>query len=438
MHNEPSISAASDLPPPPTEIQKWQLDQNNLPGPRQIADFNDTVRKLMWYADMQTEISGVRGGEEHRSTSQHVFGGGVLNPVPRKLLIEFQTTNGVVLSRKNIREFTAGIEALHAPAKAAIPVVDNRISPEEDVKNKAAQKQRFDEQNAKIDGAKAAWNAILAKKPSWAAAAIIAEEIEDESDSMTDYFGSKTLRTVAIGWRRGAREDFAQLRRAAASFPETAHLAPGCDVWRISASFNRNAEDGSYHNGHNAWVRLAGSPDPGRIEYPTEAAAKEAIVALGEIPDFITLEMHKESIEHRDNHSMGAGNYLKAGHRHSTGWQVRSMGLGETTYRVIEDGLTNSTASAPPAPDGESAELVPGEGYEIQKHYHTKRGADMYLVVLTNRVDDSEFSRLKRSATDAGGWYSRKWGRCPTGFAFGTPEQASSWASSAVRTGVTA
>ena len=69
------------------------------------------------------------------------------------------------------------------------------------------------------------------KRPPKAQALIVAELAQDDCDSQTDYFATKTLRTVAIGWRTGKREDFRQLRKAAAGFPETAHLGPGLDVW---------------------------------------------------------------------------------------------------------------------------------------------------------------------------------------------------------------
>ena len=40
----------------------------------------------------------------------------------------------------------------------------------------------------------------------------------------------------------------------------------------------------------------------------------------------------KESIEHRDNYSMGQGNYLKATTRYGSGWEVRSRNLAWKGY----------------------------------------------------------------------------------------------------------
>lgn len=78
--------------------------------------------------------------------------------------------------------------------------------------------------NEKQEAIRESWAAVLAKKPAGAQAVIIAELHEDKCDMMSDYFNSQVVRTVAIGWRTGSKEDFRQLRRAAAGWSETAHL----------------------------------------------------------------------------------------------------------------------------------------------------------------------------------------------------------------------
>lgn len=66
---------------------------------------------------------------------------------------------------------------------------------------------------------------LLASKPAWAVKALVAEYHEDMSDMMTDYFATRTTRTVFLGWSRTTRDSFADMRKAAATFSETAHLA---------------------------------------------------------------------------------------------------------------------------------------------------------------------------------------------------------------------
>jgi hypothetical protein len=61
--------------------------------------------------------------------------------------------------------------------------------------------------------------------PADAQAVIIAEEREDDSDPYTDYFSAHTTRTVILGFSRHTRDLFAEMRKHAPNFEETAHLA---------------------------------------------------------------------------------------------------------------------------------------------------------------------------------------------------------------------
>ncbi|MDR1155114.1 MAG: fusion protein [Bacteroidales bacterium] len=56
-------------------------------------------------------------------------------------------------------------------------------------------------------------------------AVIVAELHEDESDGMTDYYGYRTQRTVILGFSAHTRDLFPEMRKVAANFEETAHLA---------------------------------------------------------------------------------------------------------------------------------------------------------------------------------------------------------------------
>jgi len=79
---------------------------------------------------------------------------------------------------------------------------------------------------------------------------------------------------------------------------------------------------------------------------------------------------------------------------------------------------------------GTSLQHVPatGPGYEVQKHHHTKRGVDFWLVVMADRVDRDRFEVLRDSCKAAGGWYSRQWASTPGGFGFDSEAAATAWA----------
>lgn len=254
------------------------------------------------------------------------------------------------------------------------PVEDKRQSADEVTKLAAARAEREAEAsraNAERDAASAA---ILAKRPPWAKAIIIAELNEDQSDSQTDYFGHKTTRTVAIGWRKGDREDFKQLRAAAATFEPTKHLGPGCDIYTAIVVFSAdvNGSGQHYYKGershwHTELYDIA-KQDYGPPSFTTQVEAQEFIAKAG-LPEPMgfgnataTFEwtIKRESVEHRDNFSMGGGNFLKRGGQNETGWRVKSQPIGETTRLSygIEDGLP--TEAAPPA--AAELRLVPAWG----------------------------------------------------------------------------
>ena len=81
--------------------------------------------------------------------------------------------------------------------------------------------------------------------PADVRAVIIAELHEDDSDPMTDYYGYRNIRTVILGFSHKTRVDFAEMRRAAAHFPDTAYLA----------EYNREYEHREkYSMGHGYWL----------------------------------------------------------------------------------------------------------------------------------------------------------------------------------------
>ena len=61
--------------------------------------------------------------------------------------------------------------------------------------------------------------------PDDAVAVIIGEQHESECDPYTDYFGSGIVRTVILGFSTHTRDLFPEMRKAAARFEGTAHLA---------------------------------------------------------------------------------------------------------------------------------------------------------------------------------------------------------------------
>lgn len=80
--------------------------------------------------------------------------------------------------------------------------------------------------NKKAEEVKAwsdAW--FKANTPSWAKAVIIAEHEVNQSDAMTDYFGSRTDKRLLLAFSSTDRNNFTEFRQAAKNAAETAELA---------------------------------------------------------------------------------------------------------------------------------------------------------------------------------------------------------------------
>lgn len=261
---------------------------------------------------------------------------------------------------------------------------------------------------------------FLATKPAWAKAALVAEYEVDKSDSMTDYFATSTERVVFLGWSAHTRDLFSEMRKAAATFPETAHLGPGKDLYTVSVV---TAEDivtngSAYWKGSNSpWHRELYSDDgAGFLRGKTfttradadafiEKAGKPHDIGFGDKVGTFEWKVTKESIEHREKYSMGAGYYLKGSGRYSSGWTVSKASVNSFRFRsdmievAVKPVATTSVVNSEPvaAVDGITVSLNAAKnGVEIK--FPSKPSADVRNVLKANGWRWSRFNEV---------WYHR-------------------------------
>ena len=92
--------------------------------------------------------------------------------------------------------------------------------------SEAKEKARIKAEKAEAERKRADEQAAIGRKrlaeilPHDAKAMIVARLREDESDPMTDYFSSRTVRTVILGFSRHTRDLFSEMRKYAANMPE--------------------------------------------------------------------------------------------------------------------------------------------------------------------------------------------------------------------------
>lgn len=152
----------------------------------------------------------------------------------------------------------------------------------------------------------------------------------DETDTQSDYWGGRTSRTVVIGFGKGKRESFAQLRKAAGQFPPTAHMGPGKDIYRPRVVLTDDVISNGTAYWHGTYSHWHKDMEEG-ASFATEREALEFVAAKG-TPEDIWFDGDKQvhfqwqidhsSYEQRENYSMGGGNYL--GECRYGGWQVKS------------------------------------------------------------------------------------------------------------------
>ena len=305
-------------------------------GPRQAKAFNEAVSAFGWEAKTKTEIT-----DFGQHSYVEMFGGS-WQPGAAETLTAIRKKYNSTVTSENYRDIIGEIQAATVKLKDTRPVIDKRSTPEERAEreeitraNREAEAKR-NEERAEF---RRVWDSILTRKPSGANALIVAEQEENASDIQSDYFNSRTVRRVAIGWRMGKREDFRQLRATAAKFPETAHLGPDADA----------------------------------------------------------------SVEHRDNYSMGHGNWV--GQSRYSGWQVRSIDLSyEHAFPgMIEDGIPVSTAEG-------SAPLQSGavEGVTVTEN-EEKDGVEIRFPAKPDRATlDALKARGWRWSRFSSCWYHRR------------------------------
>ena len=204
------------------------------------------------------------------------------------------------------------------------------------------------------------------RMPAGSKAVLVAELVEDQSDSMTDYFGHTTKRVVILAWSPHTRDIFSEMRKAAAKFAPTAYLATAPESaehrekWSMGGGYY--LKDGGRHS--SGWK-----------------VCKRRLYDGG------------------------------------------VAGLPDRAEWMPEDPKPEPKPAEPEAPA-----IAAPSGIRIEEHVHTKRGFMMWIAILPDRVERDEFDRLRSAAEALGGWYSRPWGKTPGGFAFKSQEAAEAFA----------
>jgi hypothetical protein len=395
---------------------------------------NQAWQAVSWESKTYVELIGVVGGQESRYVTTAPFGESRSDVTPA--LEDIGERYEWTLTPENYKRVIAELDTLKRRFEESRPVKDNRRTPEEESARVAEQKAR--EQDQAIEGRLFADNvqktvAELKAKYPWAkqdgsdharASANIKRELAEAFPGhkfrvRSDSFSGGD--SVDIGWENG---------------PTTK------EVEAITNKYQSGSFDGMqdlYEYDHSAFAEAV-DKWLGSAKYVQEQRKYTAEVI------FATARLLCEA-QHVE--------YKAPEHT----WELRNVyhvyGSGDDQdllthiYRIVEH------VSFPPAfevvglkRDDENGHHSPytlelktpekptpvqttsSTKGEIQKHHHTKHGFDFWLVVLADRVDTDQFAALRQRCEAAGGWYSRKWGKCPGGFAFKEESKAQAFLAS--------
>lgn len=214
--------------------------------------------------------------------------------------------------------------------------------------------------------------------PKGTKSVIIAEQMQNESDSMTDYFHGSSIRKVVLSFSSHTKNLFSEMRKAADKFEPTHHLGTNKGSFKATLlnsedhNDNRNYKNCEVRDYHFDGIKTS-------TEFNTKAAAEDYISTLPDPPviridgnEFTTRwgVVEGYSIEHKENYSGGGGYYLGT-HRYS-GWQINKVCINkfdlfnEDIYEAagIEDGFM--AAEAKPEKQSVNIDPQPVTAGEIQ------------------------------------------------------------------------
>lgn len=84
---------------------------------------------------------------------------------------------------------------------------------------------------------------------------------------------------------------------------------------------------------------------------------------------------------------------------------------------------------SPSEPDPQATSAT---AMRIETHTHSKKGFEMHICIMVERVERAEFDAMLERARESGGWYTRPWGTTPGGFAFKDLAKAKSFAGATI------
>lgn len=398
-------------------------------GPRMAKAVNQAWGAVQWEAKTYVELIGVVGGQESRYVLTAPFGesraevGEALEDIGNR----YEWT----LTPENYKRVIAELDTLKRRFEESRPVKDNRRTQAEEAERISEQKAREQDQAIEGRAKRAEYDRHLADlkaKYPWAkqegsgharASANIKRELSQAFPGVSFRVRSDSFsmgNSVDVGWTDGPTTKEVE---AITSKYQSGHFDGMQDLYEYDQSAFSDAVDNWL--GSSKYVQTQRSYSEAVLRTTARLLCEAQHVAYLEPDKVWELQNVRNLYGNGDDRDLLQHVYQLL--------QVFSFPPQfeiEGVKHNDESGLHPYTLVLK-VPE-KTAEATAMGSAEIQKHYHTKHGFDFWLVVMADRVDAGRFAELRAKCEAAGGWYSRKWGKCPGGFAFKIEDQAKDFA----------
>lgn len=389
-------------------ITTLSIEWKSEAGPRQTKQVENALHKLRQAGHGTLHLSTYEDGTEHQ-TIQWMYGSSTPEETAHRETVQtaeqtiFDTFSGLI-TRTNFQTVISAIQTAIPALEAVRPVLDERRNPEQIAEDRRERIAKTQVQN----------EAHKAKQETREAAAVDLIKDYPYLNRVDRYAGGVA---VAKNIRIVLKREFPSIKFSVKSDYNSVNIN-----WTDGPTAKQVEEKTSLFKGGH----FNGMEDI--YEDKTDAFND----AFGSVKYIFTRRDYANSL-----YGTLRGDILKASpgqtgydydrltHQALSGCDMTGKGSYEgisfdyEEQRYILSFEDIQTPKAPTSGQTEQTAKAPTLGAcTIEEHTHTKKGFQMWIVILSGRTDRDTFNELRNQAKDLDGWYSRAWGQTPGGFAF--------------------
>jgi len=402
-------------------MNKFQLPAGTTNRHQWHKNAMHAIKELDRLRFERLQKSGVTGVDESEYIISTMFSG-TENQKAEDLFCEIGDQFDWMITKDNADQVIEAVKGALPVAREAMPIDDNRETPEQRTdrqaeiaeqnrEREAEQADKSRQVSAKADELRALYPWAIGLDAGMSSHARAAKNMKKELKQAYPHIKFSVTsdsfsmgNSISVSWTDGA---------------------PASEIKKITDKYQYgsfNGMDDIYENDNSAYS-TAVSTVLGQSKYVIESRTiSESVKTL--VGQDICLSY---GVEYENNARIGGQWLSDAVYQALSGVDISGnyKGVSLETGSYVAEFEAAPVVAAPAV--ARSSSLIQAH---IEEHTHTKKGFVMYMVVPDTRLDRDTFNEVRNDAKAAGGWYSRKWGSTPGGFAFEDKERAESFLAS--------